>query len=53
MAVRSGDHDEPIEVAVIGRFADDSHTAEDGTRRVRMVLEAEVVAQSLGWAIAR
>ncbi|NKQ59033.1 single-stranded DNA-binding protein [Amycolatopsis sp. K13G38] len=42
-----------IEVAVIGRFADDSYTAEDGTRRVRIVLEAEVVAPSLRWAIAR
>lgn len=42
-----------VEVAVIGKFADDSYTAEDGTRRVRIVLEADVVAPSLRWAIAR
>jgi single-strand DNA-binding protein len=41
-----------VEVVVIGRFVDDSYD-QDGQRQRRIILEAELVAASLRWAIAR
>jgi single-strand DNA-binding protein len=41
-----------VEVVVVGRFVDDSYE-QDGQRQRRIVLEAELVAASLRWAIAR
>ncbi len=41
-----------VEVVVIGRVVDDSYE-QDGERRRRVAIEAEVIAPSLRWAIAR
>jgi single-strand DNA-binding protein len=41
-----------VEVVVVGRFVDDSYD-QDGQRQRRIALEADVVAASLRWAIAR
>jgi single-stranded DNA-binding protein len=41
-----------VEVVVVGRFVDDSYE-QDGQRQRRIILEAELVAASLSWAIAR
>lgn len=42
-----------VETVVTGRFVDDSFDGEDGRRVQRIAFEAEVVAPSLRWAIAR
>lgn len=41
-----------VEVVVVGRVVDDSYE-QDGERRRRVAIEAEVIAPSLRWAIAR